>query len=135
MTRAINLLSSHPCFFCSSSQPCMLKANTSLSTFVCYSDNQLFVVIYLSVCLFSSFVLCICGSVFGFEKNTKIFCSEMVSPVNDPLVLLTNKGDRQPTVLYALYNPLACSAAGFGLALVLNWGFRRPLFSGKFQVT
>ncbi|TMW49213.1 hypothetical protein DOY81_005695 [Sarcophaga bullata] len=54
----------------------------------------------------------------------------MVSPVNDPLVLLTNKGDRQPTVLYSLYNPLACSAAGFGLALVLNWGFRRPLFSG-----
>lgn len=59
----------------------------------------------------------------------------MVSPVNDPLVLLTNKGDRQNTVLFSLYNPLACAAAGFGLAIFLNWGFRKPLFSGKCQVT
>lgn len=58
-----------------------------------------------------------------------------MSSVNDPLVLLTNKGDRQPRFLTAIYNPAACAGAGFGLAMFLNWGFRRPLMSGKFQVT
>ncbi|KAI8125445.1 hypothetical protein FF38_14401 [Lucilia cuprina] len=54
----------------------------------------------------------------------------MPSPVNDPLVLLTNKGERQPNFLSTIYNPLACAAAGCGLAMILNWGFRRPVMSG-----
>ncbi|XP_073822551.1 NADH dehydrogenase (ubiquinone) B14.5 B subunit [Musca autumnalis] len=54
----------------------------------------------------------------------------MSSAVIDPLELLTNKGDRKPTFLSTIFNPLACTAAGFGLACMLNWGLRRPIFSG-----
>lgn len=53
------------------------------------------------------------------------------SPIYDPIELLTNKGERKPRFLTAIYNPIACAAAGFGLAMTLNWAFRRPVFSGK----
>ncbi|XP_034098588.1 NADH dehydrogenase [ubiquinone] 1 subunit C2 [Drosophila sulfurigaster albostrigata] len=52
------------------------------------------------------------------------------SPVNDPLELLTNKGNRQPTFLAPIWNPIAGAVAGFGVALFVNWGFRKPVFSG-----
>ncbi|KAI9586330.1 NADH dehydrogenase [ubiquinone] 1 subunit C2 [Glossina fuscipes] len=54
----------------------------------------------------------------------------MGSDVIDPLELLTDKVGRQPRFLSSVYNPVACAAAGFGLAAFLNWGFRRPAFSG-----
>uniref|UniRef100_A0A1A9WXQ4 NADH dehydrogenase [ubiquinone] 1 subunit C2 n=1 Tax=Glossina brevipalpis TaxID=37001 RepID=A0A1A9WXQ4_9MUSC len=54
----------------------------------------------------------------------------MGSNVIDPLELLSNKGERQSTFLSPLYNPAAGALAGFGLAIFLNWGFRRPPFSG-----
>ncbi|KAH8263039.1 hypothetical protein KR044_003543 [Drosophila immigrans] len=52
------------------------------------------------------------------------------SKVYDPLELLTNKGIREPTFLAPIWNPLAASAAGFGAAMFLNWGFRKPVFAG-----
>ncbi|EDW65082.1 NADH dehydrogenase [ubiquinone] 1 subunit C2 [Drosophila virilis] len=52
------------------------------------------------------------------------------SPVNDPLEILTNKGNRQPTFVSPIWNPIAGAIAGFGIALFVNWGFRKPAFSG-----
>ncbi|EDW03842.1 NADH dehydrogenase [ubiquinone] 1 subunit C2 [Drosophila grimshawi] len=52
------------------------------------------------------------------------------SAVNDPLEILTNKGTRQPTFLSPIWNPMAGSLAGFGIAMFVNWGFRKPIFSG-----
>uniref|UniRef100_A0A1A9V829 NADH dehydrogenase [ubiquinone] 1 subunit C2 n=1 Tax=Glossina austeni TaxID=7395 RepID=A0A1A9V829_GLOAU len=54
---------------------------------------------------------------------------EMGSDVIDPLELLSNK-NREPRFLSSVYNPVACALSGFGLAAFLNWGFRRPIFSG-----
>ncbi|XP_075154071.1 NADH dehydrogenase (ubiquinone) B14.5 B subunit [Haematobia irritans] len=54
----------------------------------------------------------------------------MPSSVIDPLELLTAKEDRKPTFLNTIYNPAACTLAGFGLACMLNWGFRKPILSG-----
>ncbi|KAH8411950.1 hypothetical protein KR222_003558 [Zaprionus bogoriensis] len=48
----------------------------------------------------------------------------------DPLELLTNRGNRQPSFLSPIWNPLACAAGGFGIALFVNLGFRKPIFSG-----
>ncbi|XP_022218993.2 NADH dehydrogenase [ubiquinone] 1 subunit C2 [Drosophila obscura] len=53
-----------------------------------------------------------------------------VSAVNDPLELLTNKGTRESSFLSPIWNPFACTLAGFGLAIFVNWGFRRPVLSG-----
>ncbi|KAH8385553.1 NADH dehydrogenase [ubiquinone] 1 subunit C2 [Drosophila serrata] len=53
-----------------------------------------------------------------------------MSAVNDPLELLTNKGNRTPTFLGPIWNPMACTLAGVGVACFVNWGFRRPVFSG-----
>ncbi|XP_017047333.1 NADH dehydrogenase [ubiquinone] 1 subunit C2 [Drosophila ficusphila] len=53
-----------------------------------------------------------------------------MSAVNDPLELLTNKGNRQSSFLSPIWNPLACGLAGVGVAIFVNWGFRRPVFSG-----
>ncbi|EDV30611.1 uncharacterized protein Dana_GF20581 [Drosophila ananassae] len=53
-----------------------------------------------------------------------------MSAVNDPLELLSNKGNRQPSFLGPIWNPFACGLAGVGVALFVNWGFRRPVFSG-----
>ncbi|XP_023170496.1 NADH dehydrogenase [ubiquinone] 1 subunit C2 [Drosophila hydei] len=52
------------------------------------------------------------------------------SAVYDPLELLTNKGTRQPTFLSPIWNPMAGALAGFGAALFMNWGLRKPVFSG-----
>jgi len=54
------------------------------------------------------------------------------SPKNDPLELLTNKGTRESTFLTPIWSPIAGSVAGFGAAMFINWGFRKPIFSGKF---
>ncbi|XP_013098564.1 NADH dehydrogenase [ubiquinone] 1 subunit C2 [Stomoxys calcitrans] len=54
----------------------------------------------------------------------------MPSSVIDPLELLTAKEDRKPSFLSSVYNPAASTAAGFGLACMLNWGLRKPIFSG-----
>ncbi|ALC38573.1 CG12400 [Drosophila busckii] len=50
--------------------------------------------------------------------------------VNDPLQLLTNKGTREPTFLSPIWNPIAGTIAGIGAAIFLNWGLRKPVFSG-----
>ncbi|CAD7079657.1 unnamed protein product [Hermetia illucens] len=47
-----------------------------------------------------------------------------------PLELLTNRGDRQPSYLNDKWNPLICSAVGFGAVCYINWATRRPVFSG-----
>uniref|UniRef100_A0A1B0A4E0 NADH dehydrogenase [ubiquinone] 1 subunit C2 n=1 Tax=Glossina pallidipes TaxID=7398 RepID=A0A1B0A4E0_GLOPL len=54
----------------------------------------------------------------------------MGSDVIDPLELLSNKNQREPRFLSSVYNPLVAALSGFGLAAFLNWGFRRPIFSG-----
>lgn len=54
--------------------------------------------------------------------------------VYDPLELLTNKGTRQPTFLSPIWNPMAAAIAGFGAALFINWGFRKPALAGKFAM-
>jgi len=56
-----------------------------------------------------------------------------MSAVNDPLELLSNKGNRQASFLNPIWNPLACGLAGVGVAIFVNWGFRRPVLSGKFS--
>ncbi|KAH8267494.1 hypothetical protein KR018_008516 [Drosophila ironensis] len=53
-----------------------------------------------------------------------------MSAVNDPLELLTNKGNREPTFLAPLWNPVACGLAGVGAAIFINWGFRKPVMAG-----
>ncbi|XP_030380564.1 NADH dehydrogenase [ubiquinone] 1 subunit C2 [Scaptodrosophila lebanonensis] len=52
------------------------------------------------------------------------------SPVNDPLEILTNKGTRASSFLSPIWNPMICTVLGFGTAIFVNWGFRRPPFSG-----
>lgn len=74
-------------------------------------------------------------SVCGFLTGLILFVhfhEKMASPVIDPLDLLTNKENRKTSFLRDIYNPAACTAAGFGLACAFNWGFRRPIFSGRF---
>lgn len=73
------------------------------------------------ICIFFVFLLC--------ER----FFDKMPSPPNDPLELLTNKGDRKPRFLSKFINPLGCASLGFGIAISLNWGFRKPLFSGEWK--
>jgi len=48
----------------------------------------------------------------------------------NPLELLENKDNRDNTFLFDKYNPLAGGLFGFGLGCVLNFGFRKPVFSG-----
>lgn len=53
-----------------------------------------------------------------------------MSNVIDPIKLLTDKGERQPSFMNNIYNPLICSVLGFGCAVFLNFGLRKPPFSG-----
>ncbi|XP_055918237.1 NADH dehydrogenase [ubiquinone] 1 subunit C2 [Eupeodes corollae] len=46
------------------------------------------------------------------------------------LELLENRGDRQPTIMNTLFNPLASALAGCGLAMFINFAYRRPVWSG-----
>ncbi|XP_037927982.1 NADH dehydrogenase [ubiquinone] 1 subunit C2 [Teleopsis dalmanni] len=53
-----------------------------------------------------------------------------MSNLYDPLELLTNKGDRELSVLAKWYNPVIAAACGFGVACFVNFGMRKPIFSG-----
>lgn len=56
----------------------------------------------------------------------------MDSDVIKPLDLLTDKGNRKPTVLKNIYSPLAAATLGFVGAILTKVATRRPVFSGKF---
>ncbi|XP_067626069.1 NADH dehydrogenase [ubiquinone] 1 subunit C2 [Eurosta solidaginis] len=53
-----------------------------------------------------------------------------MSDVIDPIKLLTDKGERKEPFLKPYFNPLVCSILGFGCAIFVNYGFRKPAFSG-----
>ncbi|XP_039950847.1 NADH dehydrogenase [ubiquinone] 1 subunit C2 [Bactrocera neohumeralis] len=53
-----------------------------------------------------------------------------MSNVIDPIKLLTDKGERQPAFMNSIFNPVVCSVLGFGCAIFLNFGLRKPPFSG-----
>ncbi|CAD6998200.1 NADH dehydrogenase [ubiquinone] 1 subunit C2 [Ceratitis capitata] len=53
-----------------------------------------------------------------------------MSNVIDPIKLLTDKGERQPSYMSNKFNPVICSILGFGCAVFMNFGLRKPPFSG-----
>ncbi|XP_054745021.1 NADH dehydrogenase [ubiquinone] 1 subunit C2 [Anastrepha obliqua] len=53
-----------------------------------------------------------------------------MSNVIDPIKLLTDKGERQAPFMNSIFNPVVCSVLGFGCAAFVNWGLRKPPFSG-----
>lgn len=48
------------------------------------------------------------------------------------LKLLTDTEDRKKSFLNDIWSPLLCGTLGFGAACFVNFGTRRPIFSGKF---
>ncbi|GLV40033.1 NADH dehydrogenase (ubiquinone) B14.5 B subunit [Carabus blaptoides fortunei] len=46
------------------------------------------------------------------------------------LELLTPDDDRIPSLVEKAWAPGICAALGFGAACFINWGTRRPVFSG-----
>lgn len=48
-----------------------------------------------------------------------------------PLDLLTDRGNRKPTALASVYNPLAAATLGFITACLTNFAYRKPIFSGN----
>lgn len=53
--------------------------------------------------------------------------------VKRALEILTDDPNRIKPFLTDLYNPVMCAIVGFGIACSINWGTRRPLFSGLFS--
>lgn len=52
--------------------------------------------------------------------------------VQRALEILTDDPNRQVPFLSQVYNPLVGAALGFGAICFLNFGTRRPIFSGLF---
>lgn len=55
--------------------------------------------------------------------------------MTSPLELLTDRKNRQTTFLGDNWAPLSCGTVAFIGVCFVRYGTRRPLFSGKYDVT